>query len=349
MSKIDVSGWKEFKVGKLFEKISTKSIPFKSRDLPQEPDAINTLPLIAASATSQGISRYVDPKYATVLKNCLTVTANGNAKTVFYQDSDFSILQDSYPIQLIDKYQTYRKANIYLFLASAIEQALINNDWNNKSTWPRVQKKIIKLPVTSTGEPDWQYMDEYIEKLATQARKNVSSLATLKPVEHKIDIKAWKEFKITEWFTPLKVSHKLAKADLLTEGKYPCYSSEIDNHGIAGYTNKPDFEIDDKHTYLIFGDHTRSMELAITPFSVLDNVKVLVSDKLPLNALLFIESAWHKAIPNLGYARHWSVASKTSFSLPVTSTGQPDFDYMEKYIDNMQSEAHESLELLKQI
>lgn len=346
MSKINVSGWKEFKVGDLINFDSSAKIYHAEHlDILDKPEDLTYYPYVVRTAFNNGIKGYIkeDPN---TLNPANTISFAQDTAQLFYQDTPY-FTGNKIKICTIKDHDLTK--NIALFLISALLNGFDTFSYDSSFNVATLSRVKIKLPVTSTGKPDWNYMDEYIEKLATQARENVSSLAALKPVEHKIDIKAWKKFKITEWFTPLKVSHKLAKADLLTEGKYPCYSSETDNHGIAGYTNKPDFEIDDKHMYLIFGDHTRSMELAITPFSVLDNVKVLVSDKLPLNALLFIESAWHKAIPNLGYARHWSVASKTSFSLPVTSTGQPDFDYMEKYIDGVQNKAHESLELLKQI
>ena len=49
-------------------------------------------------------------------------------------------------------------------------------------------------------------------------------------------------------------------------------------------------------------------------------------------ALLYVSTCWKKAIRNLGYARHWSVAKEVTFELPVTPDGSIDFDYMERYI-----------------
>ena len=61
---------------------------------------------------------------------------------------------------------------IYLFLAAVIRRGLINNDWSNKATWTRVQKTIIKLPVTSSGEPDWHYMDNYVASMKAIASQS---------------------------------------------------------------------------------------------------------------------------------------------------------------------------------
>lgn len=178
---LKINGWKEFKVGDLLTKIETKKVPFKALDLPVNPTDNYDLPLVAAGVDNQGRGRYVDSKYATVLHGCLTVSANGaNSGATFYQDSDFSILQDAYALELVDKYKSMGMDNIYLFLAAVIRRGLINNDWSNKATWTRVQKTSIKLPVISTGEPDWHYMDSYIAKRAALAHKYADELKSTK-------------------------------------------------------------------------------------------------------------------------------------------------------------------------
>lgn len=175
--KIDIKAWKEFKVGELFDQIKTKKIPFKALDLPSKPDGINTLPLVAAGVDNQGRNRYVDPKYADALSNCLTVSANGaNSGVTFYQNSNFSILQDAYALELNENYKDYRKAKIYLFLAGILNRALINNDWTNKATWARVQKKNILFPVTSTGQLNFDYMEKYIDGVQNKAHESLELL-----------------------------------------------------------------------------------------------------------------------------------------------------------------------------
>lgn len=65
----------------------------------------------------------------------------------------------------------------------------------------------------------------------------------------------------------------------------------------------------------------------------MDNIKVLKpKQELSDCCLLYISTAWLKAIPVLGYARHWSVARAAKFLLPVASTGTPDWHFMETYI-----------------
>ena len=151
----------------------------------------------------------------------------------------------------------------------------------------------------------------------------------------------WGEYKYDELFTICTVKNKLTKNDLEAKGKIPVYSSESSNNGIVGFTNKKaDFVVcENNPIYVVFGDHTISLNIATNSFCVMDNVKVLtLNSKLTINALLYIMASWKKCIPNKGYARHWSLAQKALFNLPKTKNNQIDFDFMESFIADLELE-----------
>lgn len=159
-----------------------------------------------------------------------------------------------------------------------------------------------------------------------------------------IDTKQWKEFVITDFFAPQIVSNKLSKLDIDDDGLIPVQSSESINNGILGYTSKKaDFICENNEFYLIFGDHTKSMNIADYSFCVMDNVKVLKTKIHNKNIALFIITVWKKAIPDLGYARHWGIAKEKKFKLPIDETGSPDFSYMESYMKNLEVAVSSSL------
>ena len=122
--------------------------------------------------------------------------------------------------------------------------------------------------------------------------------------------------KILDIVDIIPVSKKHNSALLLKEGKYPVYSSEIFNGGVKGYTNNPSFNKNNE-TYIIFGDHTRSINIVSCPFSVMDNVKVLKIKKGLLIDELYLKYLWQNQIPNLGYSRHWKVAKNVEISIPT--------------------------------
>lgn len=94
----------------------------------------------------------------------------------------------------------------------------------------------------------------------------------------------------------------------------------------------------------MFGEHTRSFNIATDSFCVADNVKVLSVEKtISAQSLLYIITSWKKCIPNKGYSRHWSVAKDIQFKLPVIN-GQIDFGSMESFIAELEAERIAELE-----
>lgn len=154
----------------------------------------------------------------------------------------------------------------------------------------------------------------------------------------------WGEFKIKELFEVQKVKQMLSKDDLSEKTSYPVYSSESNNGGIIGYTEKPEFICNkDKPVYVIFGDHTRNLNIAKQSFSVLDNVKVLLPKYHSDRILLFVISVWYKQIPNLGYARHWKVAKNCTLLLP-TKNSQINLDFMDQFVAELEAQRIAELE-----
>ena len=147
----------------------------------------------------------------------------------------------------------------------------------------------------------------------------------------------------------LKGRKKLSNVNITDLGSTPVYSSTTENNGIIGYTEEsPDYVIDaDTPFYIIFGDHTKSMYISTNDFCVMDNVKVLVPNVYNKYAMQFVLVSWQKSIPTLGYSRHWSVAEKTVFKLPIDSNGEPDWLYMENYMRNIEVRVSTSISKLE--
>lgn len=164
-----------------------------------------------------------------------------------------------------------------------------------------------------------------------------------------IHIDNFNDFSVSDIFNVLKGRNKLTKLHINENGETPLYSSTKENNGIIGYTNEnPDYIINnDNPFYIIFGDHTKSMYIATSDFCVADNVKVLVPKVHNKYAIQFILTLWGKAIPDLGYSRHWSIAKKTTIKLPVDKEGKPDWGYMENYMFNIKTKASGLLSKLK--
>ena len=113
-----------------------------------------------------------------------------------------------------------------------------------------------------------------------------------------------------------------------------------------GYTDSPDYYVNDRDRQpLIFGDHTRIFYIPEDNFSIADNVKVLsLPAEISREAILYLTSAWKKAIPCFGYARHWQYAKEAMPILPLKINGELDFSYMEQYVRELEAERVRELE-----
>ena len=245
---------------------------------------------------------------------------------------------------------------LLLFLKSILENTFTKHfSFTDGMVPDRIKKEKIKLPskLNKKGEyePDWQYMEDYINYIFEKTTKYMKNMKSVDFNKNKIVSSNWKPYKISDFFNLIPVLNKLSKLDLDEKASIPVYSSELLNNGIFAYTNKkPEFCVSKNIPfYLIFGDHTKSMNIVKKNFCVMDNVKVLIpKESFGISASRFITTVWKNAIPNLGYARHWSVAKKVDILLP-TKNGYPDWKYMEDFMDNIKKNAELKLNLITKI
>ena len=227
----------------------------------------------------------------------------------------------------------------------------------------RFNQATVQVPVTASGALDTEYMASYVRKIeASYVRKIEAYLSVLgyksmddvKLTDHEqklldggVKAQPTSKFRISTFYQVCPISFKYDGSQLRKAGSTPVYSSIETKYGVLGYTDdNPQFDIT-VNDYLIFGDHTRTMRFPNKSFSVADNTKVLRSNfNMTQKQKLFLITAWSRAIPNLGYARHWSIAKKAKFILPIVTTGlasgDPDWQFMEDYMT-----AIEKLKVLK--
>lgn len=107
-----------------------------------------SLPALTAGIQNQGLNNYVPREGATILKNVISISANGaNTGATFFQSKEFTVLQDAYAIEWIDKNNKLNE-NQFLFFVSAINKAIYGSyEWTNKAGWEKIKNNVIKLPV----------------------------------------------------------------------------------------------------------------------------------------------------------------------------------------------------------
>lgn len=173
LPELNTSSWKWFRYDEVFdikkgfynkkpETHSGRSIPFIGAtdgnngitdryDIQDIEDASKT-----GDAPNQPLSSKIFPG------NCITVSNNGSIGYAFYQPIDFTCTHDVNPLYLkgheLTKY-------IAVFLCTLIEMDRYRWAYGRKWRPKRMPSSLIKLPIDSKGNPDWDFMENYIKGL----------------------------------------------------------------------------------------------------------------------------------------------------------------------------------------
>lgn len=168
--------WKEYRMGVLFDRIITKKLAYKTKDLPSEAMGKNLLPCLTSSFNNQGLNYYIPYSGATVLKNVITLPSNSDVYRAYYQSSDFTVLSDAYAIDWIyDQRKLTREQ--YLFMVMCINKVTDRPIYSHKNKlggWNVVKNIKIMLPV-SNGQIDFDFMHNLISAIEKLIVKDVVS------------------------------------------------------------------------------------------------------------------------------------------------------------------------------
>ncbi|MDR0676227.1 MAG: N-6 DNA methylase [Elusimicrobiota bacterium] len=152
--KLFTEKWKYFKISDLFRISGTKSIVY--RDLQKY--GKGNFPYITTSSLNNGCRGFFD--YWTEKKNVLTIDS-ACIGICFYQGHNFSATDH------VEKLTPKFNMNCYnaLFLTTLINLEQYRYNYGRGFAQIRIKNTIIKLPVNSKDEPDFEFMENYIKSL----------------------------------------------------------------------------------------------------------------------------------------------------------------------------------------
>lgn len=174
LEKLKTISWNKYKIGKLFDKIKTKKLPYKAKKLPTSPSGKNILPCLTSSFKNQGLNYYAPIDGATILKDVITIPQNSDVYRAYYQSKDFTVLSDAYAIDWIYDNRKLTR-NQYLFMVMCINKVTnlsIYSYKNKLGGWNVVKDKYILLPKTN-GKIDFEFMNDFISAIIKLAIQDV--------------------------------------------------------------------------------------------------------------------------------------------------------------------------------
>lgn len=173
-AKLADDNWGTYTIGDLFEKVATKKLPYKAKELPKQPTDDYVLPCLTSSFQNQGLNYYAPKAGATVLSNVISIPSNSDVYRAYYQTRDFTVLSDAYAVRWKSE-EVELSPNQYLFMVMCINKVTnlpIYSYKNKLGGWNVVKNKDIRLP-EKNGKIDFAFMETFISAIKKMAIKDV--------------------------------------------------------------------------------------------------------------------------------------------------------------------------------
>lgn len=159
MKKLSEIKWKEFSIEDIFEIASGRDIYEKER-------TSGTYPYVTATANQNGIGYFVGNKNETLEKNCISVNRNGSVGYAFYHP--YFALYGNDTRKLKPKCAGHYAR---FFLARMITAQKDKFGYGLKLGTDRLKKQKIMLPVNEKGQPNYDFMEQYMKAIEKKLLK----------------------------------------------------------------------------------------------------------------------------------------------------------------------------------
>ena len=127
----------------------------------------NGLPFISATENNNGITDFVVREGVKIFPDkSITVSNDGSVGNAFYQEKEFTCSHSVNIVRIHPKYNKELNQYIALFLIPLIQKEKYRFGYGFKWRIERMKESKIKLPVDKNGNPDWQFMEDYIKSLS---------------------------------------------------------------------------------------------------------------------------------------------------------------------------------------
>lgn len=342
--------YKMFRIGALFVKLKTKYFGCGARysDISNVKTGEYCVPVTSAKRGDNGICRWAKQGQFQTHKNVISVVYNGAiaAGLVYYQPFNVSSLTDSYLIGLRNSRLDECSG---LYLACAIQKVTkAKYSREKKAVWSRVKEEFIELPVTDSGNPDYEYMASYIANIRGEYLAKLDACTAELGLDNVIisdaDIATLSRVVNT---TPFRVGSlfdvinnpQLDKKFFLFDkaAKYPYFTRTENNNGVLGYVEYLDETHKIRGNSLAVGMISMKFHYMPHDFYAGQFTKTLIpkfNEFDELIAMYFITELNARSEYYQGYlVREFASRVKdTLLNLPATDKGEPDYEYMRSYI-----------------
>lgn len=167
---IDILGWREFSLGGdngLFRIVKgTRLTKANMKD--------GNINFIGSSSVNNGITNHISNLEHIHPANLITVSYNGSIGEAFYQEKPFWASDD---VNVF--YPNFKQSfEIAMFLIPLIRKIGQKYKFVDKWKLEDMCNDKITLPINGNGEPDWEYMENYMKNIMNDTKAKLNILKT---------------------------------------------------------------------------------------------------------------------------------------------------------------------------
>lgn len=150
--------WGEFKIEDIFHVKSGKRLTKKEMKN-------GKIPFVGSTNRNNGITNFVSNQNNSMDSNVLGVNYNGSVVENFYHPYKCIFSDD---VKRLSLKGMVGNKYIYLFIKTMILMQKKKYAYGYKFNGQRMQRQVILLPVTEKGQPDWNFMEQYMKRMENE-------------------------------------------------------------------------------------------------------------------------------------------------------------------------------------
>lgn len=326
--KLNSIQWADFTLSQVFPFI------MRGKRLIERNRKKGNIPYYSASKENNGLTDIIEnPLF--IEKDKLIISTFCNC---FFVEGEFTA-SDEITIFGNDKLNKYNG----LFISHVVKRNAIKYAFGFKAFSERLARQIVKLPINSKGQPNWEFMENYMRKIEEKQKQKAIKYYSDKIknlqnslMKNKFDLNniEWKEFKISEIFN-IFTGATIRQSDLI-KGKIPRITATNLNNGIAFFTqetNNYNFKKFENFISISFLGSVFYQPKEVSLDMKIHGIKIKDRELNTHIALFLIPIIKRFSFKyTYGYQLSTSILKAQKLQLPVNSKGQPNWEFMENFM-----------------
>ena len=339
---LDNVEWKVFKIKDFFKIQSVNGKPISNYKE-------GKIPYITTSSQNNGVNSFVESSKELSPKKAISV--DPIAGKAFFHEYDFigrggagSAINLLYNDKL-DKFSAQ-------FICTALEKVSKEKaSYGWALNGERLKNTKITMPVDKSGNPNWQFMEDYIKQEQKDIAQKVIDYYEQKMLEVAFDLVGlenleWKVFSFDEIFRKIQRGKRLKKNDHI-KGNTPYVSSTSLNNGVDGFIgNKEDIRKFTGNLSLANSGSVGACFYHQYEYIASDHVTALTLKDADKHLYLFMATIVKRLEEKYSFNREINDKRIRSekLLLPVDENGNPHWEYMSQFMQKIEAEKlHEVL------